>query len=235
MPIQIIITGFMLGMVSSFHCIGMCGPLALSLPVQHLSHTKRTAMLLTYHSGRIFIYSLLGLLFGLAGRRIYMAGLQQWLSIILGGLMLFSLIHYFIYRNALQPAFLRRAYGSIQQYFMKYWKSPSFLSFLMLGIANGLLPCGMVYLAIAGALSLSNVSYSVVFMAVFGAGTIPMLIALSFLGFFVNVSMRNSIKRLTPIMIGLMAVLLILRGLNLGIPFISPVMAGAPGHAVECH
>jgi uncharacterized protein len=232
---QIIIAGLLLGMVSSFHCIGMCGPLALSLPVQHLKRIERVLSLFAYHSGRISVYALLGLIFGLAGRRIYMAGFQQWFSIILGALMIFLLIQYFVYRNALQPVFLQKAYLRIQQYFLRYWKSPSISSFLMLGIANGLLPCGMVYLAIAAALSISQISYSVLFMVMFGAGTIPMLMALSYFGFFVKLSVRNQIRKLTPIMIAVMALLLILRGLNLGIPFISPVMQAAPGQLLECH
>ena len=102
-------------------------------------------------------------------------------------------------------------------------------------MANGLLPCGMVYLAIAGALSLSEVPMGMLFMTGFGAGTLPALMALHYSGHLISLSFRQQIKKAMPIFVAGMAVLLVLRGMNLGIPFISPVLAAAPGKAIICH
>jgi sulfite exporter TauE/SafE len=104
-----------------------------------------------------------------------------------------------------------------------------------LGMANGLLPCGMVYLAIAGALSATEFTNSVLFMSFFGFGTIPAMFILGFVGMKVNVLTRQNIRKLMPYVAVSMAVILILRGLNLGIPFISPVLAGPPPAAIVCH
>ena len=90
-----LIAGFTLVTAGSLHCIGMCGPLSLALPTWHLSKSKRFISLLLYQFGRIITYSLLGLIFGLAGRGFYIAGIQQLFSIILGILVLIAAILYF--------------------------------------------------------------------------------------------------------------------------------------------
>jgi sulfite exporter TauE/SafE len=102
-------------------------------------------------------------------------------------------------------------------------------------LANGLLPCGMVYLAIAGALNVSQVKSGVLFMAMFGLGTLPPLFALSYFGSLIKLSLRNKIRQITPFIVAVMAVALILRGLNLGIPFISPLLGVARAPAIICH
>ena len=108
-------------------------------------------------------------------------------------------------------------------------------SFLLLGIVNGLLPCGMVYLAIAGALSTADTGKAVLFMGFFGAGTMPAMLVLGLFGYKLKISLRQQAKRIMPYMVSVMAVLLILRGMNLGIPFISPVLAPAPQQVITCH
>lgn len=225
----------MLGLISSFHCVGMCGPLALSLPVQHLGNARKAGAVLLYHSGRIMVYAGFGLVFGLAGRRIYLAGFQHWFSILLGAAMLALLLQNYMCKKSLQPLFLQRYYRLIQRSIARLWQAPSKIDFLLLGMTNGLLPCGMVYLAVAGALSTSQVVHSVVFMAAFGAGTLPLLAALSYVGMLANVSLRNRIKKMMPFFIAAMGIVLILRGLNLGIPFISPVLASPRPESISCH
>jgi sulfite exporter TauE/SafE len=233
--LQILLTGFLLGTISSFHCVGMCGPLALALPVQNDSGLHKSLSLLLYHFGRIMVYAILGLLFGLAGRGLYLAGIQQWFSIGLGLFMLIFLAQYFGVRIFSQPHQIYKFNQSIQKLVMRLWKSPSRGSFVLMGMANGLLPCGMVYLAVAGALNVSHVSSGVLFMVMFGLGTLPPLFALSFFGSLIKLSMRNRIRQITPFIVGTMAVILILRGLNLGIPFISPMLGGVRSPAVICH
>lgn len=233
--LQILLAGFLLGTISSFHCVGMCGPLALALPVQHLSALHKSLSLFLYHLGRIAVYAILGLVFGLAGRGLYLTGFQQWFSIGLGLTMLIFLLQYLGFRNLRQPPLINKFNQGIQKQIILLWKSPSRSSFVLLGMANGILPCGMVYLAVAGALNVSHVSNGVLFMAMFGLGTLPPLFALSFFGSLIKLSLRNKIRQITPLIIATMAIILILRGLNLGIPFISPLLGGVRAPAVICH
>ncbi|ULQ58411.1 sulfite exporter TauE/SafE family protein [Flavihumibacter rivuli] len=232
---DIIIAGLSLGIISSFHCVGMCGPIAFALPVQHLSATARTIAISGYHMGRILTYSLMGAIFGTMGRQVYLAGFQRWFSIGLGITVLMLLIQYIRERQSLQPGVLKGFYNKVQSWMGILLKDGRPVSFALLGMANGLLPCGMVYLAIAGALSTNQVSDGILFMAMFGTGTLPAMMALSFFGYLASISLRNRIRNMIPYVIAIMGILLILRGLNLGIPFISPVLESAHGEAVSCH
>ncbi|MBZ5859513.1 sulfite exporter TauE/SafE family protein [Flavihumibacter profundi] len=232
---DIIIAGLSLGAISSFHCVGMCGPIAFALPVQNLGRLDRQIAVLGYHSGRIITYASLGAIFGGLGRQVYLAGFQRWFSIGLGILLLSLLIQYVKNKSNIQPTIFNRLQQRIQQWMGHLLKDNKPSSFLLLGMANGLLPCGMVYLAIAGALSTNNFTDGIIFMASFGLGTFPAMLALSLFGYMASITLRNKIKKLTPVVIALMGVLLILRGLNLGIPYISPVLESARGKAELCH
>ncbi|HLZ89361.1 MAG TPA: sulfite exporter TauE/SafE family protein [Puia sp.] len=228
--LQTVTSAFFLGLLSSLHCVGMCGPLLLALPNQRLGPAGRAFSSFFYHGGRILTYTLGGLVFGLAGHHLYLAGWQQGLSIALGAAILML---YIIRRLPaapslkLPPRLMRRIGG--------FWQSPTLPGFFLLGVANGLLPCGMVYLAIAAALLQHTVTQAILFMAFFGAGTLPLLLGTQYLGRKITANWRIQLRRTLPIVTVLMAVLLILRGLNLGIPFISPVLAAAPKHPISCH
>ena len=232
---QFIIAGFTLGTISSLHCVGMCGPLSLALPIQYLFKAQRIIAIVLYQIGRVVTYSTLGLIFGLAGRRLYVAGFQQWFSIAMGILILFLLIQYWIFRKRVQPNFIIGFYSGIQNLMRKILKIRGPMPFLFFGIANGLLPCGMVYLALAGALVTTQVQYSVAFMAMFGLGTMPAMIAVSLFRQLFSLQLRNTFRKAVPIFISVMAIILILRGMNLGIPFISPVLQSASGTPISCH
>lgn len=223
--------GILLGLAGSLHCVGMCGPLAFGLPVHQLSPGKKAAALALYHSGRIITYSLLGLVFGLAGRRLYLAGMQQALSIALGSIILL----YFIVGKTYQPAPVKKFHHWVQARMINLLKAPSWSNFFLFGSLNGLLPCGMVYVAIAGAMSTNDVLKGMLFMSSFGFATVPAMFALGFFGYLVNLRVRNGLKQASPYIICFIGVLLVLRGLNLGIPFVSPIMESAPAAALECH
>jgi sulfite exporter TauE/SafE len=231
---QLIIAGLVLGIVSCLHCVGMCGPLALALPVHHLTKPGQVIAMLLYHAGRIMTYTLLGLLFGLAGRSIYLAGFQQYFSIALGCIVLLFSLSWFM--NTHKPvAWLQPFYHLVQQLMHQFLRSRQTGSFWWLGMANGLLPCGMVYLAIAGAVSTTQTSHGVIFMFFFGTGTLPAMLALSLFKQRITLAWRLQLQKLVPWCITGMALLLILRGLNLGIPYISPLMPNAPQQAASCH
>ncbi len=232
----ILVTSVLLGLISSFHCVGMCGPLALALPVAHKNQSQQLFSIASYNVGRIITYAVLGLLFGLAGRKLYLSGLQQWFSIIAGILMFVLAFQYYIRKKNIQPAWMKGFNAFVQKLMQLSIRSRNNFSTFFLGMANGLLPCGMVYLAIAGALNTQQVLHSVIFMAGFGFGTFPAMFALSLFGVNIDLSVRRKIKSFMPYVVASMAVLLILRGLNLGIPFISPVIDnGLNAASVECH
>lgn len=218
----IIIPAFMLGLVSSAHCIGMCGPLALALPLQHFSgSTRRFIGVLLYNSGRITSYLLLGILFGWLGRNLLVPGVQQWIAIIAGAVMIIiSLLsvtkgaHYRVpyLQKIFKPVYL------LLNYCMKQKQLPGIY---LLGIANGLLPCGLVYIAATGAFMWGDTAKGLVFMAFYGLGTVPAMAGLSLLGYAVSLPVRNIIRRAAPCIALFAGVLLLLRGLNLNIPFIA--------------
>lgn len=231
----IITAGGLLGLAGSAHCVGMCGPLAMSLPIHHLSRGRQLLSILLYHFGRVITYSVLGLLFGLAGRSLYLADFQQWFSIGAGIIMLLLAFHYFIGRSNAYPKWVQRWYQPLQVLMGRLLRNNNTASFLLLGMANGLLPCGMVYMAIFAAIGLSDPLQSMFFMTMFGAGTIPAMFLLSWFGIRISLNVRRNLKRATPFIIAAMGIILILRGMNLGIPFISPVMVDAQAPAAGCH
>lgn len=232
----VMISGFTLGAAGSLHCVGMCGPLSLALPVHHLPKTQKFFYLLLYQFGRIITYSAIGLLFGLAGRRIFISGYQQWFSIAMGILVLSLALLYFIGQKTVHFKLLNRFYFFVQHQIGRLLRSANGpLSFLLMGMANGLLPCGMIYIALAATLSFTEVIQSVSFMAMFGAGTLPAMMLVGYAGQMISTEWRTYLRKLVPVFISLMGALLILRGLNLGIPFISPELPQSPGDAVVCH
>lgn len=226
-----------LGFLGSFHCIGMCGPIALALPLDRSSKARAAAGTLLYNSGRMLTYAVLGLFMGLIGQGAAFAGYQNILSIVLGSIVLLFLL---IPRlpAMLQPAGMQRFIGRLKEPIRKLFGVHSMRSLFFIGVLNGLLPCGMVYLGIAGAVATGSALEGSLFMAAFGLGTLPAMALVSLAKNYINVRFRDTIRKMVPVMVGVMAVLLIMRGLNLGIPYISPKIvkteAGCATHSC-CH
>ena len=218
---EILFTAFVLGLMGSFHCVGMCGPIALSLPLRGNNFGQKLTGGLLYNLGRASTYGVMGAFFGLIGQSFHLLGFQQWISVIMGSLMIVSVLLPAMVRKRfkINPDFmvipLRRA---IQQLF----KVRSYRGLFLIGLGNGLLPCGLVYLAIAGAIGAGSVSLGALFMVLFGLGTIPMMLLISLIGNIVTVPIRNKMNKLVPFIVVLIGVIFILRGLTLGIPYLSP-------------
>jgi sulfite exporter TauE/SafE len=212
----------------------MCGPSALSLPVYYLPHPKKLIGILFYHSGRIFLYALLGLFFGFVGRQFYLAGLQQYFSIALGCIILLILLQTTFGKQFIHIPLFDQFQEKLQNIIAIYIQKKQLYGMLFLGMANGLLPCGMVYLAITGAMATGNLIGGVAFMTVFGLGTFPAMFLLTYFGSFISLKVRNNMKKAIPFFVATMAILLILRGLNLNIPMVSPVMNNTAAHVVDC-
>jgi sulfite exporter TauE/SafE len=228
----IIISGFSLGILSSFHCIGMCGPLALSIPINDASVERKILGSVLYNFGRITTYCLLGVLFGLIGKSFFIAGFQQIFSIILGLVVLI----FFVMEILKKPIFFSHKINTfVQKLVLRFLNKKQLYKIYLLGIANGLLPCGMLYLAIAGATSLNAIYKSVLFMTFFGLGTFPAMITLSLFRFSIQSKSRSFIKKLTPYIMAIMGLVLIARGLNLGIPYLSPQLQVSEIENAACH
>lgn len=220
---QLIIAAISLGLLGSFHCIGMCGPIALALPVHQYSSVKKYIGIFLYNLGRVITYTFLGLLFGLLGQSFFLGGFQQLLSIVIGILLLLSV--FLTNRNWVNGKNLGFIYSFINSVKLQLGslfnkKGLHFLFFI--GLLNGLLPCGLVYLGIAGAIASGNYIKGAEFMFYFGLGTVPIMYAVAFLGQFITLKYRNHIRHAMPFVVSIMAVMLIIRGLNLGIPYLSP-------------
>lgn len=225
--LQTALAAFAMGVIGSFHCIGMCGPLALALPLKDDSLFSKFTGALLYNSGRITPYALFGLAAGSIGQSFSFFGFQQALSVIAGSIIVLLVILPKLFPSVYRPAniagsFFEKVRFTFGQFFFKKNQSTLFA----IGFLNGLLPCGLVYLAMAGATAIGNIPGAVIFMAAFGAGTLPIMWSIAFWGNFINVSIRQRIRKMYPYMMMLMACLLILRGMGLGIPYISPA-----GHA----
>ncbi|HNP33531.1 MAG TPA: sulfite exporter TauE/SafE family protein [Flavobacterium sp.] len=214
---------FFLGLISSLHCIGMCGPIAMMLPVSQRNPERKAVQIIIYHLGRIVSYSIIGLLFGILGRGFYMAGIQQQLSIFAGVAMIVIIAlpaNVFARYNFSRP--LYQLISKLKSLLGKQFSKSSLKSIFSIGILNGLLPCAMVYAAVFGALAMPTILFSVLFMAVFGAGTVPLMSGVVYLQQLFPMTVRNRIQKMIPIAITCLGVLFIIRGLGIGIPYLSP-------------
>jgi len=228
-----ILTGFSIGVAGSLHCIGMCGPLAIVMP--WASGKRHAINILLYHSGRSMTYLLLGLCFGLLGNAFYIAGYQQLLSVLVGFVVCYIALRKILPHKIPEadlPFFKGFRNGLYQLISRKGIMSNPFL----FGLANGLLPCGLVYLAVAAAVSTGNILGSAMVMTFFGLGTVPVFSLFLFGMKKISMSLRNRVNKAIPYVVLLSSFLLILRGLNLGIPYVSPYLnvKGTTPRAVHC-
>lgn len=212
-----------LGLLGSIHCLGMCGPIAFALPVHQRSFIGRLMGNLTYQFGRVAGYALIGLLFGFLGKALMLSGLQQRLSLVAGVFMLVVVVFPRIFRKQTGfSKFIYRNTAKLKQLLGTYLKRQSFQALFVVGFLNAFLPCGLVYFALIGALATGSLGDSALYMAFFGMGTLPMMLSTMFAKDFMKLSFRNTIQRALPYMLALMGILFVLRGLGLGIPYISP-------------
>jgi len=215
-------SGFILGLFGSLHCVGMCGPIAFMLPVNRKNKWLQLWQIVSYHFGRLMSYATLGMLFGLLGKSFYFFGFQQQLSIIVGGIMILSILLPSVFNrfSISKPifAFTQKVQNRLGQELKKKRNN----TFLTIGFLNGFLPCGLVYMAIFGALTMSTVIEGVSYMVLFGMGTIPLMTSVVYMAKFTNRIHRKKIRKLIPVVVVFMGVLFVLRGLGLGIPYVSP-------------
>ncbi|OBX25610.1 hypothetical protein LX77_00420 [Gelidibacter algens] len=225
------------GLLGSFHCVGMCGPIAFMLPVDRTNSTKKVFQIFTYHFGRILAYSLIGLFFGLVGKSLYIFGLQQQLSIAIGVLMIVVVLiptKTFNKYNFSKPVY--KLISKVKSSLGQALKKKTADTFLTIGFLNGFLPCGLVYMAVFASLAMNGALMGSLYMALFGIGTIPLMTSAIYLGKFLNTSIKQRIQKAIPIFVVVIGILFILRGMGLGIPYISPApVAEMAQGTIECH
>jgi len=216
-------TALIFGLLGSFHCIGMCGPIAFLLPVDRTNTLKKTIQIFIYHFGRLLAYSIIGLVFGIVGSSLSIFGMQQYLSIGIGVIMILVIItpsRAFAKYNFSKPIYsiVSKVKSELGQGLKK--KTPD--TFLTIGFLNGFLPCGLVYIAVFGSIAMGNALQSSLYMALFGLGTIPLMTAAIYLGTFLTTKVKQRIRSMVPVFVVFMGFLFILRGMGLGIPYVSP-------------
>ncbi|MEF3078778.1 sulfite exporter TauE/SafE family protein [Winogradskyella poriferorum] len=230
-------SAFILGLLGSLHCVGMCGPIAFMLPVDRSNSFKKVSQIGVYHIGRLLAYSLIGLVFGLLGKSLNLFGVQQQLSIAIGVLMIVVvLIPYktFAKYNLSKP--LNKIISKVKSNLGQALKKKTPDTFLTIGFLNGFLPCGLVYMAVFGAIATGSLLQGSFYMVLFGIGTIPLMTSAIYLGKFLNQTIKQRIQKAIPVFVVIIGVLFILRGLGLGIPYISPApVVEMATSAIDCH
>ncbi len=216
------LTALLLGVVGSLHCAGMCGPIALALPASGNTIASRATSIVLYNFGRAMTYSVLGAISGLAGGTLMWAGGQQLLSVTAGVIILLALLMGLAGKKMRLPGPVDRMYVAVRGQLGKLFRRRKPGTLLLIGLLNGLLPCGLVYAALGGAAATGSMAGGALFMLLFGIGTSTSLAAISAFGSYLTLNFRQKLRKAVPVFVGMMAMLLILRGLGLGIPYVSP-------------
>ncbi|RKN79368.1 sulfite exporter TauE/SafE family protein [Ulvibacterium marinum] len=232
-----LISAIILGLMGSLHCIGMCGPIAFMLPVDRSNNLKKLLQVSIYHFGRLLSYALIGLVFGLLGKGLYIFGMQQKLSIGVGLLMILLVL---IPAKALNSYSLSKpVYGVISKVKNRLGqelkkKTPD--TFLTIGFLNGFLPCGLVYMALFGAIAMGSAWEGSLYMMLFGLGTVPLMTSAIYFSGFLKGTLRHRVQKLIPAFVVVIGLFFILRGMGLGIPYISPEpVQDVVTAEIECH
>lgn len=232
-----ILSALLLGLMGSLHCVGMCGPIAFMLPVDRESNIKKFTQIFIYHFGRLVAYSIMGLLFGLLGKSLQVFGLQQKLSIIIGVVMiLVILIPYKTFNkyNFSKPIY--KVISKVKSQLGKELQKKTPDTFLTIGFLNGFLPCGLVYMALFGAIAMANIWEGTLYMLLFGIGTIPLMTTAIYFSNLLKGVTKQKVQKLIPAFVIIIGVLFILRGLGLSIPYISPKpVTEIVSAKMECH
>lgn len=188
---------------------------------------------MVYHSGRILTYAALGILFGLLGKGLALAGMQKVLSIAAGVFMLGMALMSWKFEQLVTAlpgfgVFTQKVKSGIGRMLRSNPNGSTF----SIGLLNGLLPCGMVYAALAGALASFGGVEGGIFMAVFGLGTLPLLLAVSLFSQSLSLTIRQKIRVAQPVLLCIVGFLLLQRGLKLDLSLFE---SAVPKAGMDCH
>jgi sulfite exporter TauE/SafE len=203
-----------MGLMSSFHCIGMCGPIALALPIHKGTKLQQWGGMLLYNVGRTTTYAAFGAAFGLVGSSLAWLGYFRYILVGVGVLMILYVVWpTFLERHLKPPVFWQKAVLQVKGRMAKLLASRTSGGWFLLGVFNGLLPCGMVYMAVISSVATGSALYGAIFMGVFGLGTMPAMMAVSFFRQWLSADLRSRFRRLTPVLVAAAGVWIVARGL----------------------
>jgi sulfite exporter TauE/SafE len=216
----------------------MCGPIAIALPIPNANNISFVIGRLLYNLGRVATYSFLGAVFGLLGSRLVISGFQQSVSITLGIAILIAVLIPPKYKAKIsQHTIIQKITLPLKSGISDLFKRGTFSAMFLIGLLNGLLPCGLVYVALAGAIASGNAISGTLVMILFGLGTIPMMFAATIFGKFINLNIRRKITKAIPVFAVILGILFIVRGMGLGIPYLSPKISAQVVNEsnLDCH
>jgi len=230
-------SAFVIGIVGNLHCIGMCGPIALALPLGNKTQTQKKVAVALYNLGRLSTYALFGLILGFLGEGLSFIGISQYLSLVFGLLIVFiGLLAIFRLKNPIANGAFFSSYSLLKRSFSKQLQKRSNAAFFTMGVLNGFLPCGLIYVALAGALASGNLVNSVAFMLLFGMGTLPAMLLMPLFSDKIKPFLQKRWKLAIPILTLCFGLLMVLRGSNLGIPYLSPkASTESVSFNIKCH
>ncbi len=213
----------------------MCGPIALALPVHRGSRLRQWAGLLTYNFGRVSTYAILGATIGALGGAMLWVGYLRYLSIIAGVAMLLYVAWPARLDRLLKvPAIWQKLIGRLRSHMATRLRSHKLSGQATLGMLNGLLPCGLVYLALISSIGTGSATTGAAYMLAFGLGTLPMMMAVGFFKQWFSPALRSHMRRLTPVMVAVAGIWLLGRGLLIRVPA-GPLYSAAPTEIPLCH
>ncbi|MGV3559005.1 sulfite exporter TauE/SafE family protein [Larkinella arboricola] len=222
-----IIAALTTGLVGSLHCVGMCGPLAMALPIGRLPRSQRGLAMGLYHVSRVTAYAGLGTLAGTLGQGLLLAGFQRSVSVAAG---LFLLLWTVFRQGKFSGLTTSRTAQWITRPMSRFLQSPTLGAFAGLGFLNGLLPCGFVYVALTGAVTTGSAVGGAAYMGLFGLGTVPALMLVRFVPDLFPVTLRRRFTAFMPVLTVALGVLLLVRGVY------PSTVADRAGHEVPlCH
>lgn len=216
-----------MGFISSFHCVGMCGPIALALPVHKGTRMRQVAGVLAYNAGRALTYAMFGIVIGTLGASLAWLGMLRYASMAVGVTML----AYVFWPSRLEqrlhmPLFWQKTINRLRQKMGLYLKRADLPGMLLLGMLNGAIPCGMVYMALVSSVATGSTWGGGVFMALFGLGTMPAMLALGIAKQQFTPALRTRIRKLTPLLVAIAGIWLVARGVMTAYPDHSKPAAG---------
>ncbi len=198
------------GVVTSLHCVGMCGPLVCSICVKDSRNEACGNALLWYHFTRVISYAACGALAGLFGKALapVFEGMTSHVM-VWGFALVFAVVALGLDQRVRLPGFITRRFAAVVNGLRK-WSGPSRGG--VLGAATPLLPCGPLYLVIGVAAVSATIPGGALLLASFAVGTIPLALAAQFQWFRLQrrwspLAMANSRRVLAAVS----AIILILR------------------------
>lgn len=221
-----------LGFMGSLHCVLMCGPLLTVLTGHQTTAVRFILYRLLYNTGRVITYTMMGIVLGFTEQIFSIHQYQEVLSVVLGVVLLVTIIIPRRYRSSIaERSGIYAILSLLRSSMVALLGSKRWEKHFILGVLNGFLPCGFVYAGLGYAALSGSVWSAAETMMYFGLGTLPAMMIMALVSeWFQSVQRWNErLRRLVPVGVVVIALLCIMRGLSLDIPYLSPKLYAQPG------